>query len=387
VAERCAGAPIDQETGLLGALVTDLFLSGVDPSHATEALILGDCAPLDAIVSEMVAQGGEAVTTEVVERALRLGGPGSEPIIESAAAAGLERGSGVVAAGSGGAGDGGSSYGMAYFPSRAAAAGLQRAGAINPLYGNATPGYAIYTFVLLGAAADEPKSSPSGGDPSKASGAGRLQELLRVIESYVLGGDEASRAPNAVTHAFLIAVHPERADADLAGQTGPELSTPIRRDFARYLRSSGSAALAARLETNPGPFLVSSLEPRLLPSGALSPRLVTDLSDVGGEYMYAIVDAYDRPVPGHLAGRPESLDGIREHLIGLFPRQAPGPDLDASVADAWVFRVGARSSIASGEAPPGGPAAGPSQDGGQRLQGEGQREPSIGHQSPRVRGT
>ncbi len=390
VAARCGGARVNQEEDFLTPLVTDLYLSGVEPGHATEALILADCAPLASIVRELVAQGGEAVVPAVVQRALFLSGPNAEPIIESAASAGLERNLGGFA-GRPGAGGGSLSYAMAYFPTRAATASVETAGAVNTLYSNATPGYGIYTFVLLGKEA-EPDPTSSSGDGEEA-GVGRYQELLRVIETYVLASDEGGRAPSPLTHAFLIAVHPERDGSDLAGQTGPELSAPIRRDLARHLRRGGDESLAGRLETGQGPFLVSSLEPRLLPSSAVSPRLVTDLSDIGGEYMYAIVDAYDRPVSNELAGRPESLEPIRERLLGLFSRRVPAQDLDASIRDAWVFRVGGGAAVAAGsaagESGRDGPDAGqePGAGGGAKPGGGTQREPDIGYQSPQVRGT
>jgi hypothetical protein len=275
---------------------------------------------------------------------------------------------------------------MAYFPSRAAAAEMETADAVNTLYSNATPGYGIYTFVLLGpvpAQASEVAAGPGGE--------ARYDELMRVIETYVLAAEEEGRGPSPYTHAFLVAVHPEAQGTQASARTAPELSAPIRRDLARYLDARGEASLARRLETRPGPFLISGLEPRLLPSSAVSPRLVVDLSDIGSEYMYAVVDAYDRPVPADTAGRPGSLDAIRERLLGLFTRSVPADDLDAAIADAWVFRVG-RSPPAAGpgvtaEAPAGGvaPAPGPA-DGAQRPSG-GEPDPGPGFQRPQVRGT
>ena len=408
---RCGRARVEGDEGALAPLVTDLYLSGVDPALGTEALILGDCGPLALIVREMVAQGGEQVVSSVVGRALFLGGPGAEAIIESAASAGLERnlaglGGGAPAGAGAGPGRAGSlSYAMAYFPSRAAAE-METADAVNTLYSNATPGYGIYTFVLLGPQGGGDSAggsgSQSGADAGSDIGPGELtryDELMRVIETYVLAADEGSRAPSPYTHAFLVAVHPELEPQDLAAQTGSELSAPIRRDFSRYLEARGEASLARRLETRPGPFLISSLEPRLLPSSAVSPRLVVDLSDIGGEYMYAVVDAYDRPVPAERAGRPESLDAVRERLLGLFTRSVPPEDLDARIADAWVFRVGrppaGSGSEVTAEAPaeeaPGAAEEAPTPGPRGATPSPGEGGPSSdrgpGYQRPQVRGT
>jgi hypothetical protein len=79
----------------------------------------------------------------------------------------------------------------------------------------------------------------------------------------------------------------------------------MRRDFAAYLRAGGQIALAQRLDRGAGPFLVSSLEPRLVPADAWRPRMFVDLSEIGPEYMYSVVDAYDRPIPAEQVGRVE----------------------------------------------------------------------------------
>jgi hypothetical protein len=135
----------------------------------------------------------------------------------------------------------------------------------------------------------------------------------------------------------------------------------MRADLIEYLRRRGQGALAARLETLPGPFLVSSLEPRLLPTNALAPRLVTDLSLVGPEYLYAVVDAYDRALPPEQQGRPEALGGIRERLLALFSRKATAEDLSPSIKDAWVFRLGGPPAAKPGGPPAAAPGAAPAE--------------------------
>lgn len=90
VAAHCVSARVNGEKDFLASLVTDLYLSGVDPADATEALVLGDCGPLATVVHELVAQGGNQAAVPVVERALLLSGPDAKPVIESAASSGLE---------------------------------------------------------------------------------------------------------------------------------------------------------------------------------------------------------------------------------------------------------------------------------------------------------
>lgn len=331
----CGSTRASKRKGALASLVADLYLSGVDPALGTEALILADCAPVASIVREMVAQGGDEVVDAVVERAFALSGPGTERSIETAASAGLALNLGVMAptpsiAPVAPASGDSHVFGMSYFPSRAESPVLETAKTVETLYSHATPGYGIYTFVLLGA----------GFDPRVKADVSRYAELLRVIETYVLSGDRGAPGPSRGSHAFLVAVQPGRGDAPLVEQTGPKLSEPMRADLAGYLRQQGQPVLAQRLVDRPGPFLISSLEPRLMPSDGVAPRLIVDLSAVGPEYMYTLVDAYDQPVPIELSGRPESLSPIRERLLGLFNQPVAAGDLAPALTDAWVFRLG-----------------------------------------------
>ena len=321
VVAQCRGAP---EPVPLAPLVADLYAAEVDPANAAEALILGGCGSLESIVLELVAQGGIAVADAVTSRALLLGGAEAERGVAAAAAAGLDRARGTPDASS--TGLGGFDYAMAYFSSRSSAASLAGADALNTLYGDATPGFGLYTFVLLGAGFDKQ------GEAAQA----RAGELLRVIETYV--PREASGAPSHEVHAFLVAVHPERADQYLGDQTGPELSDPVRRRLASELRRMGQGALARRLETRPGPFLVTSPEPWLIPEGAGSPRLVADLSGIGKAYLYGVVDALDRPVPS--GARTAGLDAIQRRLLALPLRDDQG----GGGKNPWVFRVGQATS-------------------------------------------
>jgi hypothetical protein len=336
VAERCAGRPAGiTEASFLRALVADLHADGVDPALAVDALIIGRCGDLADIVTEVVAQGGEAVAMPVIERAVALAGSGSTLIVERAAAEGLmlagrERvapqalASPVLA--------GGGEYAMLYFPLGGDAAAGGDTMSLTQLFGNAEPGYGIYTYILGG-----------GADGADGAGADTYRELLRVIETYVLVAGPDGARPDRGAHTFLVPVHAGRAGAPLVERTGPELSAAMRRELAAYLRRGGEQALANRLATAPGPFLVSGLEPRLVPGSAQAARMIVDLSAIGPEYMYSVVDAYDRQIPPEAAGRVESLLAVRGRLIGLFP--SPGVDAVASApAGDWVFMLGRRST-------------------------------------------
>ena len=354
VALICGSARLGKQHDHLPTLITDLYLSNVDPALATEALLQGDCGTLAEVVRELVAQGGNEVVAAVVNRALFLSGPRAEGTIRAAASSGLNRDLVSPMQRSEPALESASlAYSMAYFPSRGAESGIETATVIDTLYSNATPGYGVYTFVL-----------PGGGfDPAREGDRARLAELLRVIETYVLAGEQGAKGPRAEAHAFLIAIRPDRKGARLSEQAAPELAAAMRADLIQHLKRRGQAALAARLETQPGPFLVSSLEPRLLPTNELAPRLVTDLSQIGPEYLYAVVDAYDRSLVPEQQGRPEALGGIRERLLALFSRKADAEELSPSIKDAWVFRLGGPTPAQAGAqtaaapaAPPGGPA-------------------------------
>lgn len=353
----CGSARATKQRNALAPLVTDLYLSGVDPALATESLIQAECASVPSIVREMVAQGGDEVVDAVVERAYTLSGPGTERSIETAASAGLALNLGVMAPAPGTAPVAPAIgvprvFGMAYYPSGAESPALEMAKTVETLYSNAAAGYGVYTFVLLGA----------GFDPKSQADASRYAELVRVIETYVLAGDRGVRGPSPDSHAFLVAVQPDRGEVPLIERTGPKLSEPMRADLAGYLRQAGQPALAQRLADRPGPFLISSLEPRLMPTAPDSPRLIVDLSAVGPEYMYVVVDAYDRAVPTELRGRPESLSPIRQRLLGLFNRPVTEEDLDPALKDAWIFRLGgpavsdAAQAASSAGAGTGGPA-------------------------------
>ncbi len=330
VADHCAGVRSDLGKGL-APLATDLYLSGVEPADGTEALIRGGCATVAEIVTEMIAQGGENALEPVFERAMMLTGSGAAATIEDAARRGLERRTAMLAAPSGTLRES-LVHGMRYFPYGAERSRAENAVAMNTLFELAAPDYGVYTFVLLGRLGrlDE-------------EGHRRYRELFRIIETYVSASPDGAAA-DASVHSFLIPVYAEHGDAALVEQLSSDLSQLMVQVLARDLRHRDRARLAARLESSAGPFLVASLEPRLVPNGPDSPRLVVDLSSIGVESLYAIVDAFDRPIVPAQQHRPESLMAIRSRLLDLV---AAGHVASSATAGAqWVFWVGRDASRA-----------------------------------------
>jgi len=316
----------------LKLVVGELFAFGIPPAEATEALIRADCAGPGAIVREMVEQGGYSVVAPVTDRALLVLGPGFEEIVEAAASTGLESEldpGGVARTTSR---PSALYYAMVYFPSGGKVAQLQQSSSLSQLFGVAEQGYGIYTYVISGAGVDD------GDVPNSET----YRELLRVIETYVISADGDGAVPRQQAHSFLVPVDAARAGESLLDQTGPELSAHGRKAYAVYLESQGQRELARRLLTRPGPFLVSSLEPRLIPSERSAPRLVVDLSDVGAEYMFSVVDAYDRAIPESQVGSLESLQPIRSRLIDLMPDAVASGVNRGRTAGDWVYMLGPR---------------------------------------------
>ncbi len=339
VAERCTSRPDGVTEGsLLRALVADLQADGVDPAQAVDALIIGRCGDLAEIVTEMVALHGAEAATAIIDRAVVLTGDASALVVERAATKGLLRagreraalGGGVLPSMAPGDGD----YALVYFPLRSDAGASERgATSVEELVGNAQPGYGIYTYILHGVGGDA-----AGGDAQRLA---THRELLRVIETYVLAAGPDGGGPVALAHTFLVPVHAGRADAALEQRSSPDLSAAMRLRLAEYLRRAGQPALAVRLATAPGPFLVSSLEPRFVPGSLQAPRMIVDLSAIGPEYLYSVVDAYDRAIAAEAAGRAESLHAVRGRLIGMFPDRTIDPSAAAPPAgEDWVFMLG-----------------------------------------------
>ncbi|WP_295882460.1 hypothetical protein [uncultured Thiohalocapsa sp.] len=335
VAARCASRPdAVTEASMLSALVAELQADGVAPAAAVDALILGGCGDLADIVTDVVARNGADAAVPVIDRAVALTGDTSALIVERAAAEGLLRAGRERVAAAGGvlshvAGTAGE-VALMHFPPGGDSAGAtaHSAGSLAQLIGSAEPGYGLYTFVLFG----------GGGEAGGVDAAG-WRELLRVIETYVLAADPAAGAAHPAAHTFVVPVDAGRTGVPLAERTGPVPSADLRRTLAAYLRRAGEPALAARLATAPGPFLVSTLEPRLVPGSPQQPRMIVDLSRIGPEYMYTVVDAYDREVPPAAVGRVDSLLAVRGRLMGMVPDPTMGSAAPPPAGD-WVFMLG-----------------------------------------------
>lgn len=329
VARACEGARRLADRDALRALVADLYFSGVHPAAATEALLDGGCGTLSDIVEEMVAQGGRESLDAVVARARLVAGARAGRQIDSAAAVGLARRARVSDAESGRPQAELPAYGMLYFPSQGESSKLVTSVALNRLYEDAVPGYGIYTFVVSGRGLTSPKDDD----------AARYGELFRMIETYVSSVGAGEGGPSAEAHVFVVPVNPEKMGAPLADQAVTDLSDVMRRHLIQVLRHEGRRTLASRLDTGAGPFLVATLQPSLLPSSADTPWLVTDLSGLGPEYVYDVVDAFDRAIPIGISGRPESLAVIRQRLLDLPVKTTEGPEAKAD-ARAWIFMLG-----------------------------------------------
>jgi hypothetical protein len=261
-------------------------------------------------------------------------------------------------------------YAMAYIRSGAVDAGggvpTRTAADLGSLYNAATRGYGVYTYVLLG------RHFPNLAEGDVL----RYRELLRLIQAYVLNVDGSTRGSAAESHAFLLAVYPWRSGQPLIEQTGPQLSDQMRGDMAKYVAGLGEDGLAERLYSGAGPFLVSSPEPRLVPSDRASPRLIADLSALPPEDLYPLVDAYDQSVVA------DGLDPIRVRLSRL-RQAAPGRAGSDGVPGQWVYLLGgtpqpiAGPDGAAGRAPPPSPAA-PSPFGGRVPTGKADPVPPGG---------
>lgn len=326
VASECLSTSAMKQRNALGNLVTALYLSMIDPGEGTDALILGNCASVEEIVRAMVTAGGEKALPDVVTRARAASPPGARRKIETAAAIGLTRQAELNGDGTGPtrlARD----YAMAYFPSAGPVVRVDAEARPEPLYRRATPDYGLYTFVMIGPRFE----GLAPGDQA------RSRELFRLVEMYggAKGDANAPQVPQE-THVFLIPVDSELGQSPLFNQVAVNLSDRMRVDLIKDLRAQGQGDLAGRLDKGSGPFLVSGVQPTLVPEGQTSFRLLADLSGIGIEHLYDVVDAFDRQLSPEVAGRPESLTEIRDRLNDI-----PQPGVGAVGAGrSWVFLIG-----------------------------------------------
>jgi len=221
-------------------------------------------------------------------------------------------------------------YGMLYFPSAGQGVQLVTDIVLNRLYEEALPDYGLYTFVLLGAGFER----ASGEDLTRHS------ELFRMIETYVVTPG-TTEGPSTGAHVFLVPIRAGRSPAaPLMDLVAVDLSDLMRRRLGELLRQRGQSRLAARVERGAGPFLVAGLEPSLLPLDGEAPRLVADLSGLGPEHLYGLVDTYDRDIPIELSGRPESLSALRRRLLELsLKSQSAGGSGREADGKRWIFLI------------------------------------------------
>jgi hypothetical protein len=79
----------------------------------------------------------------------------------------------------------------------------------------------------------------------------------------------------------------------------------------------------------------------MIPMNEKVPLLIVDLHDLGPEYMYSLVDAYDRPIPGDLVGRPESLAALERRIQQIFPSRRIDSGAAPPPSGNWTWLIGA----------------------------------------------
>ncbi|NCA69582.1 MAG: hypothetical protein EOM91_05635 [Sphingobacteriia bacterium] len=341
VAAECRAVRAMGLTDGLSPLVVTLYLSVADPAEATAALIGGDCAPVDEIVREMIAKGGPEVAPAVLAGARMSNPGGNRRALDVAAAQGLTR----HAAARGldvGPVRGTRHQAMAYHPSVAEAARVRRSeGQDQQLYRQAVPGFGVYTFVLIGADLE----GFSVADHF------RHRELFRLIETYAPGQGADPIAPSPGMHVFLVPVDAELSVAPLSSQVSADLADRMRLALIAELNRRGQARVAERLARARGPFLVASLGPTLLSEALDRPLLIADLSALGAEHLYGVVDAFDRAIPPESSGTMASLSAIRERLQAVVPGGSDARAGAAAADEEWIFMVESAPE-ASAESPP-----------------------------------
>ncbi|MBK1647559.1 hypothetical protein [Rhabdochromatium marinum] len=183
----------------------------------------------------------------------------------------------------------------------------------------------LYTYVLYGAG--------DGRNPQHTRPWRHTEfELLRLIDTYVIDTDgTAGAGQRSARHEFLVPVYAGLASLPLAERSAPVLADAARQALAARLEAQSQGALASRLREAPGPFLVSRTSFDLLPSQEDPALLLADLSAIGPEYLYPVVDAYDRPVSAVATGTDAALFELRQRLWHL---DSPA---GSSSGNQWVF--------------------------------------------------
>ncbi|EIC22664.1 hypothetical protein Thi970DRAFT_02942 [Thiorhodovibrio frisius] len=197
---------------------------------------------------------------------------------------------------------------LAVFPPLSAAQGLSLGGAHRPA--------SVYTYVLYGI---------GDGKSSQATRPWRHTEfeLLRLIDTYVLsagalGTEEPEKKGSVPTrHEFFVPVYDGLGTLPLSERSAPDLADAARQALAQRLDARRYAVLASQLRTAPGPFLISRTTSDLVPDQENGALLLADLSKIGPEHLYRVVDTYDRPVSASAAGTDAALSELRQRLARL----------------------------------------------------------------------
>lgn len=169
-------------------------------------------------------------------------------------------------------------------------------------------GYGMYTYVLFGRRFEA--QAPALPHDVLA----RYQSLLKAVASSTLNAKSAAHSvPKRVTNLFCVPVKSVESSspADVANY-----SSDIGVSYLEFAeaRVSGDENLTNDLITEPGPFLISSLQPLLLTKRA-DPLLLADLSTTDPAAMAEVVAAYDQRLDDRLLGRAQAFEPLRARLL------------------------------------------------------------------------
>ena len=168
--------------------------------------------------------------------------------------------------------------------------------------------FALYTYVLFGRRLDSQARIES--DTRE-----RYQSLLDAIVASTLRTSEIDKLPKEETNIFYIPA--------IAAGKKPSLNNYNAILSMRYVRIFGQLVknnnpdLSARLTTNPGPFLISTLMPIGEIGTDQTDLLYTDLSTTNPAAMAEIVSAYKQRITSSSVNRVENFWPLRLALLNI----------------------------------------------------------------------
>lgn len=183
-----------------------------------------------------------------------------------------------------------------YPPPVMAAPSLPRAHLWDQLYqeGEEEKGYGMYTYVLL--------NRPSG-IPSKAPAWERYQSLIDAIKQSTPLADNFNDYPKEDFNIFLI---PTISDSATEESAGKKLNAILSsRILTGIVIQTEDQDFRQRLNNNPGPFLISSLEPISSRDSGQMDLLYLDLTSTNPAAMPEVVSAYKQRITS------DEIDGIQ----------------------------------------------------------------------------